>query len=349
MDFPARLGVPNVPPDVFPRINVTGLTSIGTNRNNPNSSVATSYQIANNFTWIRGRHVFKLGFDLRHSTSRPYSPTNASGEFSFSATQTANLAAGGVSGGDAFGSFLLGLGSGFQFLPGLRSVLSVPSYDLYVQDDFKVTSRLTLNAGLRWEPGFPFTEKENRISSFNPLAPCAERSPLMQGTSAQVSCARFAPGATTLLMAGVDGAPRHFYRTDWNNLGPRIGLAFTPDPRTALRAGYGIYYTTPASASNPGTPLQAAFPWARSFTVPPVARLGDPLFVLSQFPGGASDFDTTGRTAGEIVWFDPDSVTPYMQSWNLSVQRELRRDLAAEVAYAGSKGTHLYSPGTQLN
>jgi len=349
MDFPAMLGVPNVPPDVFPRVNVTGLTSIGTDRSNPNSSLATSYQVVDNFSWIRGRHFLKAGFDIRRSTYRPYSPTNASGEFSFTSTQSANLAGGRATGGDAFGSFLLGLGSGFQFLPGLPSVLTVPSYDAYVQDDFKVSSRLTVNVGLRWEPGLHFTEKDDRISSFDPEAPCAVQSPLMQRTSAEVSCARFAPGADTLRRAGVDGAPRHFYKNDWNNLGPRLGLAFSLDPRTVLRAGYGIYYMTPASSSNPGTPLEAAFPWARSFSVPPAARLGDPLFVLSRFPGGASDFDTTGRTAGEIVWFDPDSSTPYMQSWNLTFQRELTSNLSAEVAYAGTKGTNLYSPGTNLN
>ncbi|MBI3262547.1 MAG: TonB-dependent receptor, partial [Acidobacteria bacterium] len=229
------------------------------------------------------------------------------------------------------------------------SVLSVPTFDVYVQDDFKVSPRLTINAGVRWEPGFHFTERENRISSFNPQAPCAEQSPLMRGTSAEVHCARFAPGAETLMRAGVNLAPRYFYKTDWNNLGPRIGLAFSPNTRMVLRAAYGVSYATPATASNPGTPLEAAFPWARSFSVPPAARLGDPLFVLSRFPGGASDFDTTGRTAGEIVWFDPNSATPRMQTWNVAVERELRRGLSAEIAYAGSKGTNLYAPGTNLN
>lgn len=349
MDFPAQLGVPNVPPDVFPRVNITGLTSIGTDRSRPNAALATSFQVVNNLTLIRGRHFLKAGFDIRRGTHRPYSPTNASGEFSFANTQTANLAGGRVSGGNAFASFLLGLGSGFQFLPGLRSELSVWSSDVYVQDDFKVSPRLTVNVGVRWEPGFHFTEKEGRISSFDPQAPCAAQLPLMQNSSAEVHCARFAPGAQTLRMGGADGAPRHFYKTDWNNVGPRLGLAYSLDSRMVVRAGYGIYYATPATASNPGTPLEAAFPWARSFSVPPAARLGDPLYLLSRFPGGASDFDTTGRTAGEIVWFDPDSVTPYMQTWNLSFQRELMRDLSVEAAYAGSKGTHLYSPGTNLN
>src|SRR5262249_29301272 len=155
--------------------------------------------------------------------------------------------------------------------------------------------------------------------------------------------------ATTLMRAGVDGAPRHFYKTDWNNVGPRLGLAFSPTSSTVIRAGYGIYYSTPATASNPGTPLEAAFPWARSFSVPPATRLGDPLFTLSRFPGGASDFDTTGRTAGETVYFDPTSITPRMESWNVAIQRELHLGLSGEVAYAGSRGTHLYSPGTNLN
>ena len=163
----------------------------------------------NNFTLIRGRHFLKAGFDIRRGTHRPYSPTNASGEFSFANTQTANLAGGRVSGGNAFASFLLGLGNGFQFLPGLRSELSVWSSDVYVQDDFKVSPRLTVNVGVRWEPGLHFTEKENRISSFNPQAPCAAQLPLMENSSAEVHCARFAPGATTLMMAGADGVPRH--------------------------------------------------------------------------------------------------------------------------------------------
>lgn len=102
-------------------------------------------------------------------------------------------------------------------------------------------------------------------------------------------------------------------------------------------------------ASNPGTPLEAAFPWARSFDLPPVALPTDPLFNLSRFPGGASTFDTTGRTAGEIVFFDPGSRAPYMQSWNFTIQRELRDNLSLDIAYAGAKGTKPYTPGSNFN
>ncbi|MEK7751991.1 MAG: TonB-dependent receptor, partial [Acidobacteriota bacterium] len=320
--WPSRLGVPNVPEDVFPRINISGLTSIGNDRSQPSVLRAVSYQLADNFILIRGRHYLKAGFDLRRSYMNNYGPTNPSGEFSFSALQTGllNVSRSGV----AMASFLIGEGSGFQFLPGLSSYLQFPSYDFYFQDDFKLSSRLTLNFGVRYEPAFHWIEKYNRISSFN-------------------------PGKRTLELAGVDGAPRHFYRNDHNNFGPRFGLAYSLTPRMVARLGYGVYYTSATVASNPGTPLEAAFPWARSFDLPPTTLPIDPLFNLSRFPGGASTFDTTGRTAGEIVYFDPASRTPYMQSWNVAIQRELRANLSLEVAYAGTSGTKLYTPGSNLN
>src|SRR5262245_42703539 len=323
-DLPQPLGVPNVPPDVFPRINITGFSSIGNNRSFPALLRTSGFQLLDNLTLIKGRHYLKFGFDFRRSYMNNYNPTNASGEFSFGPNQTATTVNNSLTGGQAFASFLLGQGSGFQLLPGLSSYLSFPSYDFYAQDDFKISPRLTLNLGVRYEPAFHYTEKYNRISSFNP----ARRS---------------------LDLAGVGGAPHHFYKNDWNNFGPRIGLAFNAGARTVVRLGYGIYYASAPVASNPGTPLEAAFPWARSISLPPVALPAQSLFTLSRFPGGASDFDTTGRTAGEIVYFDPNSRSAYMQSWNLAIQREARHNLAVEISYAGTKGTRLYTPGSNYN
>ena len=324
-NWPSKLGVPNVPPDVFPLFNITGLTSIGNQRSRPTVLRATSYQLVDNFTFLRGRHYFKAGFDFRRSYMNNFGPTNPSGEFSFGVNQTALLAGGRVSGGLGMASLLVGQGGGFQFLPGLSSYLQFPSYDVYFQDDIKVSPRLTLNLGVRYEPAFHWIEKYDRISAFNP-----ER--------------------RTLDLAGVGGAPRHFYTNDWNNVGPRFGLAYSlPRFRTVLRLGYGVYFASAPVASNPGTPLEAAFPWARSFTLPVTVLPVDPLFALSRFPGGESTFDTTGRTAGEIVFFDPQSRAPYMQGWNFTVQRELTASLALDISYAGTKGTKLYTPGGNLN
>ena len=321
-DWPSKLGVPGVPQDNFPRINVTGFSSVGNDRSRPALTRVTSYQLVDNMTHIHGRHYLKFGFDLRRGLSNNYNPTNASGEFSFGNLQTGISTTNGT--GHPFASFLLGNGSGFQLLPGVSTYLSFPSYDFYFQDDFKVSKRLTLNFGLRYEPAFHFVEKYDRLTHFNPQ--------------------------TRLLdFAGENGNPRHFYKNDWNNIGPRFGLAYRWNDSTVIRAGYGMYFSSAPVASNPGTPLEAPFPYARSFALTAPAFPSLPLFVLSRFPGGETTFDRTGRTAGENVHFDVNSRAPYMQSWNFSVQREIRRNLALDVAYAGTKGTHIYTPGGNLN
>jgi hypothetical protein len=102
-------------------------------------------------------------------------------------------------------------------------------------------------------------------------------------------------------------------------------------------------------ASNPGTPLEAPFPYAQSFAITAPAYPNLAWYTLSAFPGGAPGFDRTGRLAGENVHFDRNARSPYMQSWNFSIQRELGRNLALDTAYAGTKGTRLYTPGSNLN
>ncbi len=321
-NYPQQLGIPGVPQDNFPRINITGLASVGNDRSRPALLRMTAYQLTDNLTVMRGRHYLKFGFDVRRSYMNNYNPTNASGEFSFGPLQT------GIPGnsrtGEAFASFLFGQGSGFQLLPGLSSYLSFPSYDFYAQDDIRISPRVTLNLGLRYEPSFHWVEKYDRITNFN-------------------------PEKRTLDFAGKDGAPRHFYPNDRNNFGPRFGLAYRATDAWVVRLGYGMYFSSAPVASNPGTPLEAPFPYARSIAIPPVALPNLASYVLSRFPGGESTFDVTGRTAGEVVFFDRKSRAPYMQSANVSVQRRLWRDAAVDLAYAGTSGTHLYTPGSNLN
>jgi hypothetical protein len=124
-NFPEQLGIPGVPQDNFPRINITGFSSIGNDRGRPAIARVTGYQLVDNMTLISGCHYPKFGFDLRRSLSNNFNPTNASGEFSFGPLQT------GISTSKSTGhpvtSFLFGQGSGFQLLPGVSTYLSCPS------------------------------------------------------------------------------------------------------------------------------------------------------------------------------------------------------------------------------
>jgi hypothetical protein len=218
--------VPGVPQDNFPRINITGFSSIGNDRSRPALTRVTAYQLVDNLTWIQGRHYLKFGVDIRRSYSN-----NASGEFSFGPLQTGISASAQT--GNPFASFLLGQGSSFQLLPGVSTYLSFPSNGFYIQDDFKVTSRPTVNLGVRYEPSFHFVK--NTIALLISI-----------------------PSAASWNFAGQNGNPRHFYRNDWNNLGPRFGLAYRATNATILGMSYGMYFASAQSPLTPG-PARSSF------------------------------------------------------------------------------------------
>jgi hypothetical protein len=235
-DFPAKLGIPGqFPAGEYYRLQLDRKRS-----RRPALTRVTSFQLLDNMTLIRGRHMLKLGFDFRRSYSNNYNPTNASGEFSFGPLQT------GIStnnrSGHPVASFLLGQGSGFQLLPGVSTYLGFPSYDFYVQDDLKISQRLTLNLGLRYEPAFHWTEKYNGITHFNP-----ER--------------------RSLDFAGQNGNPRHFYPNDLNNLGPRFGLAYRLTSANVWYAWATDVLLVRTSCLESGNAARSAFPYAQSFAI----------------------------------------------------------------------------------
>ena len=302
----------------IPLIGITGLTTFGTSFETNGERKDNIYQFKNHLTYVRGRHTINTGVDVFRNLFNLREDNNNAGNFTFR---------GGIT-GNAVADFLLGQPTGFtQASPGAPAFFRSTYIQPYVQDDFRVNKRLTLNVGLRYELNLPVSEKQNRLVAFRPgqqsqIAPTAPRGLLFQGD----------PGLDQIIP------------TDKNNLAPRVGFAFDVfgDGKTSLRGGYGIYYdillgtlygnfvvTTPYTATVNGTT-------PRNFT--------DPFTGASPFRNGIP----TGLFPNllNLNVLDANYESPYNQQWNLSLQREIFKDFIVEAGYVGTKGTHL--PGTRV-
>jgi hypothetical protein len=300
----------------------------------------TTYNWKASGFWTRGKHSFKFGIETRLMQDFEHTGFDASGNFNFAKnfTQGPDPNAPRVDRGSGLASMLLGAGSGnVQIIPGVLTTSNY--YALYLQDDWKVSPRLTLNLGVRYdlEPGRD--ERFNQLSyfDFGVASPLAQRVPGM---------ANLRGG---LRFVGVD-ADRQF-DTDYNNISPRAGFAYALNPKTVIRGGYGIFYIpfigAAAGAGAGIAGFQSFTPWLNSLD-----GLTPLNYLSNAFPGGldlparasqglltnvGSSFGDTGRDGA----IDRRLRVGYMQQWNFNVQRELPGSLAVEAAYAGSKGTKL--------
>ena len=205
----------------------------------------------------------------------------------------------------------------------------------YVQDDWKVTPKLSLNIGLRYDINFPRTESQNRTSIFDPYAP----SPLV-ALSPQFALLRGA-------MMYADDRHRAYAPTELHDFAPRFGLAYRIDSSTVVRAGYGIFYglSPTAAVLTQGGYLDGFSATTSIITsldgVTPIVSLSNP------FPDGITPTATRSQlSASTLLGQAVNSVnigqaTPYIQNWNFSLQHSFGSSLLLQVAYAGSKGTRL--------
>jgi outer membrane receptor protein involved in Fe transport len=319
-DVSNQLGVPgsNVPGDILTSglaiFNVSGFTALGDNGFSPAILVSENYQWSDNYTVIRGKHTLKFGGEARRLRYNAFQSNTLRGTMSFGTNYTSNPAAPNGTGLGAADVLLGRPGSGnIAYLTGTRGFRRT-ELAFYAQDDYKVSSRLTLNLGLRYEDyiGWPWTEVNNRLYSFVP----AQQTVARVGTDG-------VPGG-----AGVNG--------DWHNFGPRVGLAWQPLTKTVFRAAYGIFYSAPQLditrnlASNPPEFITTAF--------------SNNQFDFAGAHPASAGFDRppAGTLAGaSLNALDPNSRTPYTQQWNVSLQRELPSSLSLTIAYVGTKGTRL--------
>jgi hypothetical protein len=312
---------------MFPNFAVSGQTSLG--GQSYNGQPRNSYEYTLNLTKTFGRHTVKAGFDYRILQLNSFQNTNSGGNYSFTSsfTQGPNPAVASATSGYGLASLLLGTGTGDLTV---ISALALERlyYAGYVQDDIKVSKRLTVNVGVRYEVSPGQSERYNRLNWFDPSSP----SPIASQANM--------PGLTGALVFAGNGQPQNQFNTNFNNFGPRFGFAYELTHNTVLRGGYGITYapmflwpegvdgfntdTTWVSSLNGFNPtnlLNNAFP--QGFILP--SAKANPL----------TDIGTN------VVADVRSELTPMIQQWNFSVQRQLASNLLLEVTYWGNHGTHL--------
>jgi hypothetical protein len=299
------------------------------------------WQFSDDLSWVKAKHTIKVGFEYRWHQF-PYAgwaTNNQGGEFAFNNQETAgyNAAGNNLSGqtGDSFASFLLGqVHSSTQtipFHPTFYEAYTAP----WINDEYKATSRLTLTLGLRFDYQFARTEMHNQMSTFDPTTPNPAAGNL--------------PGA--IIFAHRNGVGRSFERPNHDAWGPRLGFAFRLTDKSALRGGYGIYYSgisfdqfigqpTIGFQSNPTVPnttngQQAAFSLDSGFPANSTA-CGGPCIKLPPFID-----PTVANNTSPIAVAKNGLTLPRYQNYSLTFEQQLNNNLRLDVSYIANRGSRL--------
>jgi hypothetical protein len=328
------LQLPGIPTNgafenTLPTFSIAGLQQLGPSANTASIFRTDVTQIFDAVALQRGRHSLKFGVDFRWERLDVIQPPSPTGNFSFNSLFSNSQAIPTIGSalssftGKALASFLLGQVQTFsidiQEKP-LRPQAATKEF--FVQDDFKASSRLTINAGLRYTLNFPSTDADDQGAVFN----------------LQTQQLEF------LGQNGIGESARRLHKLDF---GPRLGIAYRLNDKTVTRAGYGVVWIEQAGITTPFTIPQ--FPFIQAVSQRTLDNI-NPAFVLANGPTVAPIPINPDAGLGQGVFtVDRDLGSGYAQQWNFAVQRELTRNMVVEVAYSGSKITHVGIPDTNIN
>jgi hypothetical protein len=319
---------------MFPRTTASGYTNLGNTDNRYNAFM--TYTFAASVTKLKGAHTIKAGYDGRLIQVNNKESRSTSGDYAFTAgmTQGPNPNTAAANRGNSIASLLLGTGSSGSLIQAFKDAAAQSWYTaLYLQDDWRITNKLTLNLGVRYDLDTPRTERFNRMNYFDPFA----KSPLSS-----------VPGYSNLtgglVFVGVDGRPRTQYIMDKNNLAPRFGFAYQATKNTTIRGGYGNIFAISLQQAH-GTVGPFGFrtqtPWVTSIDgITPNHLISNPFPSGFQAPPGASQGLLT-QAGANVQAPVQETLTPYSMQWNLNIQRNLPSDTLLEVAYVGTRGLQL--------
>ncbi len=302
-------GVLNVNPG-FSEMVITGFPSLGVS-NVPNADASQDRQLSGDVTWSKGRHDFKFGVQQYWLQTNFLSSQLSSGIFDFDGQYT----------GNAFADFLSGAAyqesiSNYSYLA-LRS----PWTDFFAQDDWRVTPKLTLNIGLRYELDPPPVQKNNTISNFD-----------LDSN----------PGRPVLVPAGSQGssiADRALQNVNYNQWAPRLGVAYNLDSKTVIRAGFGTFYSNLITEGGMQS-MEINPPWNVRSVFTTNKKVAPTLLLDQGFPAGALSLANASNV--ELVSYDRKALTPTDYQWNFNVQRQLAGGILVEVGYYGNKLDHMW-------
>ena len=287
------------------------------------------WQIEDALVWLKGRHQLKFGYRLVDRYPSPFTHTDTRGTITFNRNYTNNPVTN--TGGSGIAGLLTGYinsaARGFLLEP---YTLRTQEHGLFIQDDFKVSSRFTINAGLRYEIFGAETEEDNKIVNFDPVG-------------------------LRLIYAGEDGASASVNKkTQYGNWAPRLGLTYDllGDASTILRTGFAItYFPEQPSASNmigqqvPYTISQNVSSETNPTNFAAVRTIDNPFPPIVQVkPRTTAELQATNP---RVLGHSFENETPYAEQWHLGIERRLFGAMAAELTYAGSAGKHLvycYNP-----
>jgi hypothetical protein len=297
-------------------------------------------QISGSVTRIIGGHNVRFGGEWRKFQLDYLQPGYPNSQYEFNRQITReDRFAGSATQGNALASMLLGWGSGSNFQHDPWSNSYSAYWGGFVQDDWKITRKLTINLGLRYDVDIPRWEGENRLSYWNLNGP----SPL-NGKVPGMELRGF--------FEFTDDNTRSPFNRDSNNFQPRVGFAYALNEKTSIRSGYGLFYSlsraTIKGHLGSGYMSTSNVDWSRDANATQYASLSNPFPDGLNLPTGRSLGPNTfiGLGAGTIV---RENYNPEYHSWNFSIQREMPASSVLEVNYTGSRGTHLLMPLTTMS
>jgi hypothetical protein len=321
LNLPTQLGIPGVEipgdsrSDGLPVMSFSGYTTIGDAGNSPTTIGTNNYQTDDDVNLVRGKHSLDIGFEFVRLEYNMFQTSEEHGSESFSTRYT----------GLAWSDLLFGAPiSGTYSYPSGTVGLRQSDLSFYVQDNYRLSNRLTLNLGIRYENflGWPWTEVNNKEYNFVPSI-----------------------STIALEQVGTNGIPPSGLSGNNSHFTPRIGFAYQLFDKTVLHAGYGIYYSAPNVTNSDG--LSANVPvdnyWAfNNATAYGAATTGNPFIFASN--GYAHAVVTSGSALGpDTPAFaqDPNARTPYSEQWHATVEQQIPYSTVLKFAYVGTRGLHL--------